>query len=509
MDPITLIAGGLLIGQFIYHRWFEDPPPKPKPAKEIEIPRTDEGAPIPLIYGRCRVRSALLAWAGDPVAIPADDFGSLAGGADFIYAMNMFFVIGIPFPDGTNKVRFVYVDDLKLGGGDLSGLNGAGGVSFPGSAILGPSDSMIGAAGIIGQNMEFLDGRSTQMLRNPAFPFAATSVVGQHMEDFGYHPAFIPGHRGMMSVYFYNNSDPWWIGSEPRPGVYSFDVSSYPSSALDTPTIATDEANPIDVLRDVLTGMLGKLGEPASRIDLDSFEAAAVACRTDGLGYSRSFDSGETGEQVISEIEQFVDGIVWEEPANEGVGGIWKIKLIRPLPAEFASPIIDNTNCDAITNLAIGGWTGLVNKVRVTFKNREKDYDDDSVTAHNIASALGQDGVVREVTLNFPGCCTAAIATILARRELSARSRPIWRCRARVDRTLLSASYGDVVKVTWPEALIGGMMFRVATVIPGAIDSNHVELDLISDQYYVWRGDAFGEDGSFSSFVAEDPPDEV
>ena len=51
MAWMALAYGGFLVGSYVYHRWFAPTPPKPKPASEISVPRVDEGASYPLIYG--------------------------------------------------------------------------------------------------------------------------------------------------------------------------------------------------------------------------------------------------------------------------------------------------------------------------------------------------------------------------------------------------------------------------------------------------------------------------
>ena len=57
---------GFLLGDFIYHRWFADKPPETPPVRELTVPRTDEGACYPLVYGRCFVDAAVMVWAGTP-----------------------------------------------------------------------------------------------------------------------------------------------------------------------------------------------------------------------------------------------------------------------------------------------------------------------------------------------------------------------------------------------------------------------------------------------------------
>jgi hypothetical protein len=105
------IAYGLILGgQYIYHRWFEDRP-KAVPAKEIQLPRTDEGATISLIYGRCRVRAPILAWAGN---VGAQDIGAAA--PQLLYFWEALYILGIGFENGNgiNRIHKMYAGELQM-----------------------------------------------------------------------------------------------------------------------------------------------------------------------------------------------------------------------------------------------------------------------------------------------------------------------------------------------------------------------------------------------------------
>src|SRR5688572_18686996 len=103
----AIAYGSFLAGSYVYHRWFAPKPPKPKPANEISIPRVDEGSSFPLIYGRCRVRSPILAWAGTP---------SATGSGPWQYFMDFFMVLGIPFEHPKNVTLWkIWVDEERLG----------------------------------------------------------------------------------------------------------------------------------------------------------------------------------------------------------------------------------------------------------------------------------------------------------------------------------------------------------------------------------------------------------
>ncbi len=101
--------------------------------------------------------------------------------------------------------------------------------------------------------------------------------------------------------------------------------------------------------------------------------------------------------------------------------------------------------------------------------------------------ASGGCHLVPEQVLEFRGIKTMALAEAVAGRELAYRSRPLARCRVKVDRTFIRVRPGDVVRMSWPKLNIAGRVFRVGHVSLGAADENVVYLDLIEDYFYVHR----------------------
>jgi hypothetical protein len=90
----------------------------------------------------------------------------------------------------------------------------------------------------------------------------------------------------------------------------------------------------------------------------------------------------------------------------------------------------------------------------------------------------------------MPGICNQVLADTVAARELAARSRPITKLRAICDRTARNLMPGDPVKLTWTDPDIAGLIFRIADVDRGTLADGKVAIDLISDNFYVWRNAA-------------------
>jgi hypothetical protein len=502
MDPVTAAQLGIMVGTFVYHRWFKDEP-KPERANTFTVPVTDEGSVVPLLYGKCLVRKPILAQAtnfytADVATWSLNTFGYTG---TYVYGCEMLFALGIPFVLGTTKIHRVWASDEEMidvaaAGAtnvtELPDLVGDGGHEQPGylQSVFG-----LGGMGLI----EFLNGNEDQQLVNSGSPYASTTFAGDRLPT----PTVIPGYRGYAMAFLFGGSPmyfptstdpagtvagadpprlPWIVGAEPSTPAYSFEVSSYPQFPWSNQKIGV-EANPIDVLTDLIGGTRGKAGIDYALIDSVTFDAAAETLDDEAHGFSMCIDSARDVHEIIGDILRQIDGVMYFDPDD----GLLKIKLIRADFTLSSVPIITPDNCIELQNFAVGGWDGIVNKVRIIFTDRDNNYQDGSATAHNQASAADDAGAARELVLHMPGVCTQDLADTIAARELSFRSRPITKCRAIVDRTFLRRMPGDVVALTWPEYGISGQLFRVANAVRGTLEDGKLALDLIQDESYAHR----------------------
>jgi len=502
---VAIIEGisiGILVGQYVYHRW-KGGDDNPTPAKEIQLARVDEGAPYAQIYGRCRIRQPILAWHSSP-QFTWHEFDE--GVIETLYAMDMFFVLGFPMRDGArNKIHGLWLGELAMPPYEYSvpplytpaesfdELTGDGGYerSTRVLAVVRQDGSRA-----FGGEIEFLRGGEAQELVNDAG--VAVTLAGEKMLANGVPAASIPGYRGMMCILLTQHAidlDPnvaadfiperFVIGPSPQVPAVSVEASSYAFpwlTNLESHTLIGDDANPADVIYDILWNTRARLGLPLERIDRFSFELAAIQLKAESHGYSLAIEDSRPAEKIIEDILIQIDGVVYEDPRD----GKIKIRLVRGDYDPSATLHITRDNCDELKMAASRGWSNITNKIRVAFENRQNAYRDDSATAQNQANAGGADA--GELVIQAPGCKTMTLAREIAARELSATSRPIAKCSAYVNSDFYYTVVGDVVRVTWPEIGWSEMLFRVADVDRGTNENGKIRLDLIQDFFYVRRG---------------------
>jgi hypothetical protein len=460
---IELAAAAFLAGQYIYHRLTEKPPPEER--GEFTLPITEEGAPRAKIFGRDRVRQPVLEWTGDVSA----EAGSIDNGSPTspaVYRASTLLSLGTGFGNGTNNVHGLWFGDVKLA------------TFLPPLAEL-PNH---GAAGKVHGLLEILLGGPTQTLVDGSG--AGTNATGLRMRANGVDADKIGGYRKRMSVFLYNTIGGFYFGASPSFPAVNIEASSYQTNHPQLGTFARvgDDSNPVNVLHEILTGTLDMLGLPESLIDIPSFQAAQYTLHTESHGYSRVWDQRASAADIIMDVLRQIDGILFEDQT----AGKVKLKLIRADYDPNTIPVIDRHNCDKIMGFAMNSRVNVVNRVRVVYENREKNYDDDSAMAIDMANVVGQDGQVVEEVIEYRGCKRANQAFNLAQRELEVLSKPLVKCRARVGRWAIRINPGDPVKVLWNAPDINAV-FRVMHVERGTLEDGAIDLDLVLDPSYVWR----------------------
>lgn len=483
---IELAAAGFLAGQYIYHRWIEDKPVVKTKPQEVSIPRTDEGATVPLIIGRCRVKAPILVWHSAPYRNDGDISNGFPDGS-FVYFMNMWFVLGIGMDDGngTSRVHGMWGGEKRFSSWGDTG---------PETDILTELATASGVdIGPIGSHAMYFDGNTAQ---DPGVPPGGSMA---------------PGYVGYISVFLDDAGNDWRAGSRPNIPQYSFEASSYHTEHPQLGTYARvgDDSNPINALYDLLVSKFGKLGLDESLIDIPNFQAAQYTLHTETHGYSRCIESASDAEAAIQEILRQIDAVLYFDESTQKI----KIKLIRGDfdPSEIFE--VNRYNAQRLTGFSMSGVTNAINKVRLIFTNRGQDtdssspdyladYQDGSEVARNQALAIVNDGQVNEQTIHMPGVCRRNQARALAAREIAARSRSIMKFTIIGMRSMLRVNPGDAIKVVWSNPDINGV-FRVAGVERGTLEDGRIAIHCISDYFYTYR-DLFPVPPDFGSAGLDD-----
>lgn len=503
---------GVWAGLYLYSRLTRPKIAKPKPATRdnLSLPRTEEGSPLPMVFGRVRIESPILVWMGQLKSKTTD-----AGDRGFVinYGLNQLYALGVPMgngvtmgndlTDGAPRLWNVWYGDKKLPSPPGGRVPHAGSQLRRGQSVIrteflgGP-----GAGGGIVGIYRFHGGYTDQNLFSPPTP------IGDAMTVEGVDASLMPGFRRQMLCSFTNtipdNYTPPWlteigddpgvvdtsvdqpnaftIGESPNIDGFSFEVSTYGDKVFSMTQSGYDfggGADPMEVIYDVLTNPWSKVGLPSTKIDTTSFLAASTVLKAEGHGYSRVHYDNEDAEEIIGAVLRQIDCAMYEEPLT----GKLVAKLIREDYVPSSLLILDRTNIVAIEDYSISAWVDAINEVRVSYTEPKLEYKPALAIALSLANAIGSNNRRNAKTVDYPGINNATIAAKVAMRDLNVLARPLAKITITANRDAKDLRPGTCFKVTNAEYNLEEKIFRAQRVDLGQLHENKVQIEAIEDAF--------------------------
>jgi len=465
----------LVIASFIYTRFFAPKPniedARPGKLDDIRFPRATAGAPIPMIYGKVRLRSPNTAWFGNFKSNPMKKNDQVVG---YQYFLNMDLALCLG-PDVTLHQVFAGKKSatvpITLNGNGVTFL-----VNVP-SLFGGPSKG----GGLRG-TIRYYSGGFTQS-RNVLISGLATNG------------ADLPGYVGVAHVVFENNvetrtfpiigtittTNPFYIGTQATMQPLSFVLSRYPDGlGLGANRLIGDDLNPAEIIYSLLTDQWGGLGLAAAEVEKSSFTAVGTTLKAESNGASLIVSNQNDATGVLEEILTQVDGILFQDPAT----GKINMRLVREDYVIGTLPVFDETNVESVDSFSRSSWSETSNQIRLIYNSRAKRYSEATAIAQDGASISAQ-GRVNSAELNYPAVTTEALATALATRELAYRSVPMFRATLRVTRAASALRPGDPFVFSWARFGLSQVVMRVQRFDFGELINGSVVLDCVQDKFAV------------------------
>ena len=412
-----------------------------------DFPGAEEGTAAPLVYGRVRFTPHLI-WYGNYSPEPV------------IENINNGFVV----------VAHRYKTDVQLACGIANGVGRAFKRVWAADKELWSGTVLADDTQAVIVEDEFWGGRGAGGGMNGAIHFWLGSFVmpintwlDDHIE-----PTLLPAYRGFMYMHF---RDFDW-GEQPQLAPIDVEIENIPDELGASATI---DCNPADVIYNILREEWGRLGIPAAQIDISTFTAVAATLEAEGHGMSIVFRGGSASDAIKVVLRQ-IDGVLYQAPSS----GKISIRLIREDYTPGALDLFDETNCE-VRSFKVGTWDRTYNQVRVKFEDRVYEYHERTFMAQSDGSIAVRG--LRQRTLTFPGCKTAAVAAILAHRELRLLSVPEIHVEISCQRNAGVFIPGDVFRWSWSDYGIANMVLRVMDIDFGAHIDGSIILRCARDKY--------------------------
>jgi len=492
-----------IVGLFILSALLA-PKPKIENAKaaglsDFNFPMTDEGTPVFLYWGRVRIRAPNVLWYGDFSAkaitkkVKTGMFSSKRQTIGYNYYLGMQLSLGLFTGTGSTLHR-IWWGDEEIWDGPPQSTHGAFSVSAPN--ILGGKEQGGGVGGLV----EFYPGRFDQprseyLAEKTELDDAMPAYRGLTYMVLRGLPADTPKITGIpfggigFLLWAANLREQqreaaiqraFWVGERPNLDPISVEVESQPNQLGLGPVGEDGDANPSEVLYDIITSDWGRMAIAGDSVDAASFVAAGTQLAEENHGIAYTLNSATDGRDAIEEILKQIDGFVYEEPTTRQI----VIKLVREDYNIEELPIFDPSNILEVTDFGVSQWADTYNQTRVVYNDRESDYNEKTAFAQDLSNITIQ-GRVRSTEVTFPGVSNGTLANFLAARELNYLSIPITTLRIITNRNGAQLRPGDVIKVTWPEYRIDQLICRVKSFDYGELDNGRVAIDLVQDRFAI------------------------
>lgn len=255
--------------------------------------------------------------------------------------------------------------------------------------------------------------------------------------------------------------------------------------------VARGDANPADCLYELLTNSLWGIKIPESLIDFDSFKNAQKALFLDGLGFSAIWDTPKEVIDVINEILNYMDGVLYTDLKT----GLITLKLARDDYKIDDLLLFDQSNAE-ITSYSRAAWSETTNEVRINYIDRRVQgstigslgtiFKEKPAIAQDLANFRIQDSIV-STNIDYVGLSNGITASRLAYRDLRIISTPLIKLTLEVSRKGSQLRPGDLFRLNWDDfnIKIENQVFRVLKIRYGTLSNSIVEIEAVEDVFSI------------------------
>ena len=220
-----------------------------------------------------------------------------------------------------------------------------------------------------------------------------------------------------------------------------------------------EDANPAEIIYEILTNNDWGLAESADNIDRDALIAMGETLKEEGIGLSVRLDNTEKAQDLIDNICAHINAVRFADPHT----GKTVFKLIRDDYNVDEALILDETNCSQVEFTRLD-WTQIVSKISVAFTSAANKYEEMTVPTQDPAAIEINNGVQTVKSYDYTYFTEAANALWAAKRELMTQAYPLAAVSITANRAAYDVRIGDVIVLNWKPYGIKNMVVRVTDV---------------------------------------------
>lgn len=234
------------------------------------------------------------------------------------------------------------------------------------------------------------------------------------------------------------------------------------------------DANGAHMIYECLTNTDWGMGSPPSSINVESFSIAGRTLFNEGLGLSMAWMASTTIDAFVGEILDHILATLFVNPAD----GLLTLKLWRNDYNRAELFELTPDNCE-VTAFDRKGWGETTNEIVVTWTNPTNE-SEESITLQDLGNIAIQGAIVSDAR-GYHGVRNSVLAMQLAERDLRSASAPLASFELEVDRSAWNFVPGSVVKLTYPEEGVYGVILRIGKINYGKAGSPTIRVNAVED----------------------------
>lgn len=430
---------------------------------EDGFPQATENSPIPFLIGKTILKSPNTLFAGNFRAVPITERvrvglfkkKTIIVGYNYYATIDLGFCIGDD-ADGVT-LHEIHIDDEVVWTGTISG-EGSGNINA--ANLFGGTKNGGGFASLF----RFYPG---------TFDQSKNAYIDSLPGSLGLQTPY----RGVCHLVFQDA----YIGESPNLRAICIVASRFTNRLGLTEgrnIIGGETTNLMEAMYELMVNTYGGLAAPVNLFDLSAFQDAAIVMVDEGQGVGGVISSSTSGENVIKEFLKQADALLTIDPTTNLV----KPLLLRKDYNVATLPELNENHITEVVRFTQTLWQELVSEVKVGIKDPDKDYQDVTAVAQDLAIA-NITGRLKTVSISLPFCKDLELANRIAGRELNQLSQIVTQVRFKVNRKAYTLSPGQVFKWSWADYGISNMILRVKDAVDGSDKDPIITIDAIRDTY--------------------------
>lgn len=245
-----------------------------------------------------------------------------------------------------------------------------------------------------------------------------------------------------------------------------------------------EDANPAEVVYEIITNNDWGLAEPATNINKDALVKMGETLKAEGVGISVELTSTTKAQSLIDKICEHVNAVRFSDPAT----GQLTFRLIRDDYDLAACLRLTVSNCSSVKFTRLD-WSQTVSKVSVSYTDADNQYEDSTVPEADPANIEINSGIQTVKSYDYTYFTTAVNAKWSAQRELNSQAYPLAAVDVEGNRELAMLRIGDVVVLNWEPYGVKNMILRLTNVDLGEYKDGKVTISAVEDVFGLAKTD--------------------